>query len=311
MIVLCGIPSEPPLRAVIDAAERAGAAHAVLNQREAHQADLALHGQHRRVDGVLRIRGTEIPLGSIRGVYLRLTDQHVIPENRRRQGRWSNPSLEAARSSVLHTALVDWLETAPCRVLNPVGRMASNMSKPYQAQRILRAGFDVPATLVTSDPSAVRAFARRYERIVFKSASSVRSIVQELRADKMQDLERIRLLPTQFQQYVAGTNIRVHVVGERVFATEIRTDAIDYRYAARDSADVTLRACELGSAVAGRCVALSRALGLPLVGIDLIRTQQGEYFCLEANPSPAYTFYQEHTGQPIAEAIVQHLAEGA
>lgn len=310
MIVLCGIPSEPPLRAVIDAAERGGIAHTVLNQREAHRTDLTVYERHGRVDGVLRIRGTEVPLDSIRGVYLRLTDQQTLPENRRRQGRWSSPSRAAARSCVLHSALVDWLETASCRVLNPVGCMASNMSKPYQAQRIMRVGFAVPATLVTSDPDAVRAFVRRYRRVVYKSSSSVRSVVQELRADKMQNLERIRLLPTQFQEYVGGMNIRVHVVGERVFATEIRTDAIDYRYAARDGAEVKVAACELRRDVADRCVVLSRALGLPLVGIDLIRTPQGEHFCLEANPSPAYTFYEEHTGQPIAEAIVQHLAKG-
>jgi glutathione synthase/RimK-type ligase-like ATP-grasp enzyme len=270
-----------------------------------------VYERHGRVDGTLRIRGSEIPFASIRGVYLRLTDQEALPENRRRHGRWSSPSLDAARSSVLHAALVDWLETTPCRVLNPVGCMASNMSKPYQAQKITRVGFDVPATLVTSDPSAVRAFARCYKRIVYKSASSVRSVVRELDADRTRELERIRLLPTQFQEYVAGTNIRVHVVGDRVFGTEIRTDAIDYRYAARDGTNVQLDACELPRDVADRCIALSRALGLPLVGIDLIRTPTGRHFCLEANPSPAYTFYQEHTGQPIAEAIVQHLIEGA
>ena len=40
------------------------------------------------------------------------------------------------------------------------------------------------------------------------------------------------------------------------------------------------------------------------------RTRDGDWFCLEVNPSPAYTYYQEHTGQPIAEAIVDHLVDG-
>jgi glutathione synthase/RimK-type ligase-like ATP-grasp enzyme len=57
-----------------------------------------------------------------------------------------------------------------------------------------------------------------------------------------------------------------------------------------------------------RCVALSKTLDLPLCGIDLKLTPDDQYYCFEVNPSPAYTYYQEQTGQPIAEAIVRYLA---
>jgi D-alanine-D-alanine ligase-like ATP-grasp enzyme len=44
-------------------------------------------------------------------------------------------------------------------------------------------------------------------------------------------------------------------------------------------------------------------LRLPVAGIDLRRTPQGEWYCFEVNPSPAFAYYEAATHQPIAEAI--------
>jgi D-alanine-D-alanine ligase-like ATP-grasp enzyme len=45
-------------------------------------------------------------------------------------------------------------------------------------------------------------------------------------------------------------------------------------------------------------------------GIDLRVTDNDEWFCLEVNPSPGFTFYEDATGQPVAEAIADLLARG-
>ena len=59
--------------------------------------------------------------------------------------------------------------------------------------------------------------------------------------------------------------------------------------------------------IVARCVNLSRTLELPLCGIDLKLTPDGDYYCFEVNPSPAYSYYQECSGQDIATAIVKYL----
>jgi glutathione synthase/RimK-type ligase-like ATP-grasp enzyme len=143
--------------------------------------------------------------------------------------------------------------------------------------------------------------------VIYKSTSSVRSIVQMLDATRMYELERIRYLPTQFQAFVPGTNIRVHVVGSALFATEIQTEAVDYRYAGRDGLTIEMAPTVLPTAVAERCYRLAQLLQLPLCGIDLKRRPDGAYYCFEVNPSPGYSYYQEQTGQNIAEAIVHYL----
>jgi hypothetical protein len=63
--------------------------------------------------------------------------------------------------------------------------------------------------------------------------------------------------------FVEGTNVRVHTVGDKVFATAIKTDATDYRYAHRQSGDhAELRPVDLSDDLAEMCVKLSAGLGL-------------------------------------------------
>ena len=57
-----------------------------------------------------------------------------------------------------------------------------------------------------------------------------------------------------------------------------------------------------------RCRRLAAGVNLPVAGIDLRVTAKGEWYCFEVNPSPGFTYYQDATGQPIAEAIAQFLA---
>ena len=90
---------------------------------------------------------------------------------------------------------------------------------------------------------------------------------------------------------------------------KIRSDAVDYRYAHLSGADVELSSIALPDDCADRCVALARAARLPLAGIDFRRTDDGEWYCFEINPSPGFTYYQQATGAPIAAAIARLLAK--
>jgi hypothetical protein len=308
MILLLGIPSEPPLRLAIEAAEEAGIDSIVFNQREAQASDAVFSVAEGRVSGTLRVRGRDWPLEAFEGIYVRLTDAAVLPENRPR-GRRTPDSVALERSWVLHDVLDEWLEVAPCRVANRTGSSMTNSSKPFQAQIIARHGFSIPTTLITNVPNEVHAFAASLPsgRVVYKSISAIRSIVRELDLDRT-DLRRLRYLPTQFQEYVEGVDVRVHVIGQQALATEIRSSAVDYRYASQDRIDVSMTPCELPKDVEASCIDLATALDLPFCGIDLRRKPDGDYVCFEANPSPAYSYYEEMTGQPIAATLVQWLA---
>jgi hypothetical protein len=304
MILLCGIPSESPVEMVGRALDALGLPHITFNQRRFARARLAFEVACGRVTGSLALDGQTYRLEEIGGVYNRLMDEQALPELR------ALPADDPLRGHcrTLHDALIQWMEIAPARVVNRAWPMGSNVSKPFQMQLIAREGFAVPETLVTNDPDLVREFHRQHGRVIYKSISSVRSIVQVLQPDDYARLERIRWCPTQFQAFVDGTNVRVHVIGERTFAVRVRTEAIDYRYAAQQGSTAELEPTELDEALRARCVHLARALDLPFAGIDLKITPGGEVFCFEVNPSPGFSYYEAATGQPIADAVARYLA---
>jgi len=142
---------------------------------------------------------------------------------------------------------------------------------------------------------------------VFKSTSGVRSIVQRLDAAGAARLGRVRHLPTQFQELVDGVDVRVHVVGDRVFACEIRSEAADYRYASRDGLAAELTPAVLNPELAARSIDLAKRLQLRFAGIDLRRRDDGTYVCFEVNPMPAYSYFENQTGLEISAALAAML----
>lgn len=305
MILLAGIPSEAPLARVLAEVERLGFPHVILNQREFDRVNLDMEILGGSVGGELSVGGRCYPLEEIRAVYTRLMDDRLLPEL---DGE-APDSLKRMRCRTLHELLSAWLETTPARVVNRMGAMGSNFSKPYQAQLIQQNGFGVPDTLVTNDPDLVRTYRRHHGRVVYKSVSSVRSIVQELADNDMDRIDRIRWCPTMFQRYLEGVDIRVHVVGDMTIATRVETRATDYRYAHHEGEDTGLTGIELDDEISARCVGLARDLGLEFAGVDLRIDPEGVVYCFEVNPSPAFSYYEAHTGQPIAETVARYLAD--
>ena len=201
-----------------------------------------------------------------------------------------------------------WSQITPGLIVNRFDAMAANSSKPYQLQLIRNFGFKVPATLVTTDPGAAEEFWQRYQTVIYKSVSGTRSRVSRLHPEHRGRLLDVAACPTQFQQYIPGRDHRVHVIGTEVFASELICDADDYRYPEQHR--VEIRKCIIPVEVEDRCRALAGAMQLPLAGVDLRRTPEGDWYCFEVNPSPAFTYYEQATGQPMAHAIARLLASG-
>jgi glutathione synthase/RimK-type ligase-like ATP-grasp enzyme len=278
----------------------------VLDQHESAHASLDL-SIGAAIYGILRAGSIDIALEAVTGVYLRPYDVRQLPALES-----LGPGASIWRHTVeLDDALQAWAEVTPALVVNRPSAMASNGSKPYQSALIRAAGFDVPDTLVTTDPSAVLSFWKKHGTVIYKSISGIRSIVTRLRPEHREKLPDVSHCPTQFQEYIEGTDIRIHVVGDEVFGCEIRSDADDYRYPPGESADPQVRNWHVPDELAERCRRLAAALELAVAGIDLRCTAAGRFYCFEANPSPAFSFYQEATGQPLGEAIARLLSNAA
>ena len=305
MILVAGIPTEPPLADVIDALHDRGADVIVLNQRQFDDIDMSfVIDDAGNPDGLLNIGRSSWLLHDIQSVYIRLMDDRRLPELEKEPG----DSPRRTRCRALHDTLASWTDITPSRVINRTAAMATNASKPFQAQLITTHGFETPETVITNDPDIAREFCATHARVVFKSISGVRSIVREITADDIARLDHIRFCPVQFQELVDGVDVRVHVVGAEVFASEIASQAVDYRYAASQTdSPATMQPIELPPDLADRCVTLTAALGLEFSGIDLSLTKDGRTVCFEVNPSPGYTYFEAHTRQPIAASVARLL----
>jgi glutathione synthase/RimK-type ligase-like ATP-grasp enzyme len=301
LILLWGLGTERPFEVMCEELERQGLPTLLVDQRELAETEVELR-VGAEVGGFVRTRGREVDLRSVTAAYVRPCDTRLLPAVARagpESALWRHAGSVADMLSI-------WVELTPALVVNRFSSMGANGSKPYQLDLIRRHGFRVPDTLVTTDPDAVREFRALHGEIIYKSVSSVRSIVSRLKPEQLDRLADVVHCPTQFQQYVPGVDHRVHVIGEEIFPCEIDCAATDYRYPGDD--EVELRACRLPPEVEERCLRMAAAMGLPVAGIDLRRTPDGEWFCLEVNPSPAYSYYQAQAGLPISEAVARLLA---
>jgi len=120
--------------------------------------------------GTIAGPGWVLDIDAITGVYVRF----LGPE-----GRFppeGDPEAAEALQFEADAGLMALLEDLPCPVVNRIGGGMSNNSKPYQALLLRRAGFEVPATLVTSDPAAARAFQAEHGDVIYNPpAVSARS----------------------------------------------------------------------------------------------------------------------------------------
>jgi hypothetical protein len=303
VILLWGLLEDAPLATVHEALGELGAPVVHVDQAAVLSSRVELHVDG-DVRGRLRTPDREVDLADVRAAYFRPYDTLRLGAIER-AGRGSD---EWARALAFDGALWLWADEAPALVVNRPRAMASNNSKPFQSRLIREAGFDVPDTLITTDPAAALAFWQRWHKVVYKSVSGVRSIVSCLRDEHRPRLDQVRWCPTQFQQYVTGTDHRVHVVGDEVFCCAIHTQADDYRYAERHGAAVEMETVRLPPECADRCRVLAQDLGLPVAGIDLRLTADGAWYCFEVNPSPAFSFFDREPGEPIGAAVARLLA---
>ena len=299
--LVCGVRQETPTLLLINALKELGADFHVVNQEE-----LSNHVQVRwsydngGCKGTIRIKDEYVNIQSISGVFLRFMSTEHMPDAKKNEA-----TLTKTRSVI--TSLTDLFDILPVKVINPKYGMMTNFSKPNQSLMIRKSMFKIPETLITNKPALATSFIEHLDyNVIYKSISCERSIVKKVKRSNIEQIDQIKHLPTQFQEYIEGNNIRVHVVDHQIFATEVITETVDYRYAHVNGDNAELKPIELPLDIKNRCIELTKRLGLVFSGIDLIRNKN-DYYCLEVNTSPGYSYYELSTGQPIAQALATYL----
>ncbi|MFF4576050.1 RimK family alpha-L-glutamate ligase [Streptomyces sp. NPDC001410] len=220
--------------------------------------------------------------------YCRVADLAALQQDRESAQRWR----------WLTTALAAWLDHIPGLVVNRPSIRSDNGSKPLHERSLSQAGFRVPASITSSSPQRLQAFAAAGPTLV-KAVSGVRATSRLVSTADLDGFEPGQG-PVHLQRYVAGRDVRAHVVGDRVHAEEIVSGSVDYR----TDRDAEFAPCELPGPLAGQVVRHTADLGMAFAGWDFKVAGDGTYWCLEVNPMPAYDWYDRRLGGAISASLL-------
>lgn len=223
--------------------------------------------------------------------------------------------LVAAFSPWLHSfvreesnaAIQGFWRSLDCFWVSKPDSIAKAESKLFQLKKARSLGFKVPDTIVTNDPESARAFCEEHEwNLVYKALRTGRVnsdsgprwiFTSPISQQNRRQIDRVANSPVLLQaRYDKISDIRVTVVGNRVFAVEIHSQEHpeareDWRRV--DAANLRHTSYELPSELEMACRELVRDLDLQFGAIDLIRDREGKHVFLEINPNGQWAWIQQ------------------
>jgi glutathione synthase/RimK-type ligase-like ATP-grasp enzyme len=168
----------------------------------------------------------------------------------------------------------------------------------------------IPDTLISNELAEITKFVRSKSRTIVKPLSNgyPHSIeTRECTADDFSDDAVVGLAPHIYQELVeAVSDIRVFIVGNSVFAGELKRDEINTKIDWRMLAS-GWQAHQLSADCANSLLQLTHQMGLRTASHDLRLTAEGEYIYLETNPSGQFLFLEIDCDLPLSEAMAQYL----
>ena len=255
------------------------------------------------------IGGVRIDLGACRAGWWRRPQPFTLQPG-------ISPDVISFTYSECHEAVAGLWAALGLKWVNPPQLDEVAHHKPYQLAVATAVGLPIPRTVITNNPDVARRFIAELgpERTVYKTFLASQQCWREtrvVRPDELEMLDRVRLAPVIFQEYVpAVADIRVTVVGQKMFATAISAAPDGYKLDYRMDMDgASFKPTDLPLKTEKAIHALMERLGLVFGAVDLRRTpDRGDVF-LEVNPAGEWRFVEERTDQPITQAVADLLAD--
>ena len=275
-------------------------------------------GTDKRV--VLRVAGDQIDLRRCKSAWWRRPGKPQVSRG------IPAPVLQGYAEDECYRVMQDTCNTLDTRWLpGTFAAIRHADNKQLQLDLAAELGFEIPPTLITSDPERFLEFYRRHNgNLIDKLPSTVLPASQLTGFELMRFTQpvttrdvgyarRLRLSPMLFQCNIAKRfELRITVVDHEVLAAEIHSQAtrrtqLDWRH--YDWSHTPYRRHALPDDIRARCLQLTRRLGLRFGAIDMIVTPEGRYVFLEINPNGQWRWIEDATGLPISDAICRALGQ--
>ncbi len=270
-------------------------------------------GRSRRL--TLRDGGHALDVAEVTAVWYRRMNVAGLLDGRGDQ--LQRASIGETRATILGT-----IASLGVFCIDPIPLIRRSESKALQLEIARAEGLEIPRTLVTNDPEAVRAFAAEcHDGLVAKMLSSfavvedgTEKVVFTSRVSQadLDDLDGLSACPMTFQERVPkALELRATIVGQRVLTASVDSQALagahlDWR---REGVALETRwrnDC-LPPVVEERLLRLMDRLGLNYGAADFILTPDGRHVFLEVNPAGEYFWLERYADLPISHAIADIL----
>ncbi len=265
--------------------------------------------------GELATADRTVDLSRVGAVYYRAPGAFRLPEG------MSGPEQRFAAAQA-RAGLGGVLSALPCRWVNHPTAMARAEYKPGQLDAARNAGLNIPPTLITNRPDAVRALAAQTagplickpiaSPVLIEDGQLKTVYTERLTAADLEDLQGIETTAHLFQAWVdKAYEVRLTVIGRRMFAAAVHAGSpaarIDWR---SDYGSLTYTPTQVPDDVVAAVLRMMDILQLRYGAADFVVDPAGKYWFLEVNPCGQWDWIQGETGLPIASAIADDL-EGA
>ncbi|MEC3996389.1 ATP-grasp ribosomal peptide maturase [Actinacidiphila sp. DG2A-62] len=259
------------------------------------------------IEGRLFTPSRVADLSRVRSLYYRRPSGFVFPRLDEQAARFAVTQARYGLGGVL-AALPG------CLYVNHPHRIGDAEFKPSGLAAAVEAGFRVPPTLITSGPDAARAFIKRNGPVIYKPLSAplyqidgVSCTVQvaEVTADEID--ETVAGTAHLFQQRVEKVaDIRVTVMGDKVFCVRIDSGLLDWR---TDYGRLTYSVVRPPDGITESLHAYLSRFGLVFGAFDFAVDHEDRWWFLECNPSGQWAWLEPETGLPMVAAMAD-LLEG-
>ncbi len=242
-----------------------------------------------------------IPLTEFKSVYWRyFYGIHPEPSN--------DPHLTHMGFREIESAIGSFFRCLDCLWVNPAEAIEMHKYKGYQLKLMNKAGIRIPQTLVTNNGEHLTEFYEKLKgNVIYKpvrgGAHTAKLKQEDLSPERLKALSQA---PVQFQEMIPGVDVRIYYVDGQFFPAEIQANSLDFR----DDPKAPIVPITLPESVQKDCQTIAQALGLTFSGIDARKTPDGEYIFIEANPSPMFIHFEQRTGYPISETLLETLISG-
>lgn len=204
--------------------------------------------------------------------------------------------------NVIYNCLIQILTSLKkeIKVINRPSFFDVNSSKTEQIINLTKF-FDVPESITTTSPELLTYFGKKKKDVVFKSCSSIRSLVESV--DKLTDFSTLKNSPCLFQERIVGDDVRVHVIDNYFYAEKIVSQKIDYRYSSNNE-HVEINVPEF---IKTNLKNYMNKNNLIFIGADFKINELGKWFILEINTMPGYSGYDDRCNFKISNRLLNQM----